>query len=53
MDNKKSSFESIGLSPWICKQMSKLGIKSPTAIQENCIPEIVNIFLLPLKKFKN
>lgn len=34
----KKSFESIGLSPWICKQMNKLGLKSPTAIQQECIP---------------
>ena len=37
-----STFESIGCSSWICKQMKKLGLKSPTAIQEKCIPEIVS-----------
>ena len=40
--SKSSTFESLGCSPWICKQMKKLGLKSPTAIQEKCIPEIVS-----------
>jgi len=40
--SNNSTFESIGCSPWICKQMKKLGLKSPTAIQEKCIPEIVS-----------
>lgn len=40
--NDKQSFESIGLSPWICKQMNKLGLKSPTAIQQECIPAILS-----------
>lgn len=42
MSSDKATFESTGLSPWICKQMKKLGLKSPTAIQESCIPEILS-----------
>lgn len=41
MNNKKETFDSLGLSPWICKQMKKLGLKEPTAIQTECIPEIL------------
>lgn len=43
---KKKSFEELGLRPWLCKQISKLGMKSSTPIQQNCIPEIVRILLL-------
>ena len=42
MSSDKATFESTGLCPWICKQMKKLGLKSPTAIQESCIPEILS-----------
>lgn len=39
--SKKKNFEELGLRSWICKQIAKLGMKSCTPIQENCIPEIV------------
>ncbi|KAG5677334.1 hypothetical protein PVAND_007102 [Polypedilum vanderplanki] len=42
MSDKKKTFESLGLSPWICKQIKKLDLKSPTPIQEKCIPEILS-----------
>lgn len=41
MADNKNSFQSFGLSPWICKQMAKLGLNSPTPIQKQCIPEIL------------
>lgn len=41
MSTEKKTFESLGLSPWVCKQMGKLGLNSPTPIQTNCIPEIL------------
>lgn len=44
MSAKRKTFESLGLRPWLCKQVDKLGMKSPTPIQENCIPEIVSLF---------
>ncbi|KAG4066284.1 hypothetical protein HA402_000508 [Bradysia odoriphaga] len=36
-----SSFEQIGLAKWVVKQTGKLGLKAPTPIQANCIPEIL------------
>lgn len=36
-----SEFEGLGLSPWIGKQMKKLGLENPTPIQRNCIPQIL------------
>lgn len=38
----KNTFESLGLCPWICKQVNKLGLKVPSPIQQNCIQEILN-----------
>lgn len=32
-------FSSIGIQPWLDKQLDKLKIKIPTIIQEKCIPE--------------
>lgn len=42
MSSDNKTFESIGLNPWVCKQMNKLGLKGPTAIQQQCIPEILS-----------
>ncbi|KAL3265888.1 hypothetical protein HHI36_010079 [Cryptolaemus montrouzieri] len=38
----KKSFEDLGLQPWIIRQCGSIGIKSPTDIQINCIPAILN-----------
>ncbi|XP_059613941.1 probable ATP-dependent RNA helicase Dbp45A [Phlebotomus argentipes] len=35
------TFDSLGLSPWVLRQVQKLGLKSPTPIQKHCIPEIL------------
>jgi superfamily II DNA/RNA helicase len=51
MSTKKKTFESLGLKPWLCKQIDKLGMKSPSLIQENCIPEIVRKILNFFYKF--
>lgn len=35
------SFESLGLSKWLLNQIKKIGLESPTPIQEACISEIL------------
>jgi len=35
------SFSDFGLSDWLVKQCSVVGIKKPTAVQGNLIPEIL------------
>lgn len=44
INNMCSNFESskLGLPPWICAQMDKIGLKEPTPIQKQCIPEILS-----------
>lgn len=42
MSSDKKTFKSLGCNPWICKQMNKLGLNAPTAIQQQCVPEILN-----------
>lgn len=39
-----SNFSSskLGLPPWICAQMDKIGLREPTPIQTQCIPEILS-----------
>ncbi|GAB0100797.1 Probable ATP-dependent RNA helicase Dbp45A [Sergentomyia squamirostris] len=34
-------FDSLGVSPWVLRQIQKLGLKSPTPIQKHCIPKIL------------
>uniref|UniRef100_A0A1B0CK84 RNA helicase n=1 Tax=Lutzomyia longipalpis TaxID=7200 RepID=A0A1B0CK84_LUTLO len=34
-------FDSLGLSPWVLRQIDKLGLRTPTPIQRSCIPEIL------------
>ncbi|XP_023255395.1 probable ATP-dependent RNA helicase DDX49 [Seriola lalandi dorsalis] len=34
-------FSSLGLSDWLIKQCKQLGINKPTAVQENCMPAIL------------
>ncbi|XP_054646303.1 probable ATP-dependent RNA helicase DDX49 [Dunckerocampus dactyliophorus] len=36
-----SDFASLGLSDWLIKQCKQLGINKPTAVQENCMPAIL------------
>eukprot|EP01080_Neovahlkampfia_damariscottae_P010799 gene10799-3417_t len=35
-------FKSIGIKPWLIDQLTKLGIKIPTVIQEKCIPQTLS-----------
>ncbi|XP_031630319.1 probable ATP-dependent RNA helicase Dbp45A [Contarinia nasturtii] len=37
-----NTFESLGIVPWIVRQTTNLGLKKPTPIQTNCIPQILN-----------
>lgn len=39
--SEDNSFKSLSLMPWLQKQVKKLGLKSPTPIQKNCIPQIL------------
>lgn len=36
------TFTDLGLLPWITRQCATIGVKTPTNIQENCIPNILN-----------
>lgn len=36
-----TTFESFGLSKWLLNQIKKIGLDTPTPIQEACIPEIL------------
>jgi len=36
-----SSFHSMGVKDWILDQLSGLGVKKPTPVQQNCIPAIL------------
>ncbi|KAL9649590.1 hypothetical protein ABK040_003267 [Willaertia magna] len=36
--SNKTTFESLGVDPWLVKHLSKLHIHFPTLIQEKCIP---------------
>ncbi|PGH19346.1 ATP-dependent RNA helicase DBP8 [Polytolypa hystricis UAMH7299] len=36
-----SSFDSLGLAPWLVSSLAAMAIKRPTAIQKACIPEIM------------
>ncbi|KAK7888693.1 hypothetical protein WMY93_024253 [Mugilogobius chulae] len=36
-----SEFSSLGLSDWLVKQCVQLGISKPTAVQQNCVPPIL------------
>ncbi|KAI1908324.1 putative RNA helicase [Ophidiomyces ophidiicola] len=37
----ESSFASVGLAPWLVSSLSAMAIRRPTAIQRECIPEII------------
>nr|XP_014352495.1 PREDICTED: probable ATP-dependent RNA helicase DDX49 [Latimeria chalumnae] len=36
-----STFKALGLSDWLTDQCRQMGISSPTPVQQNCIPEIL------------
>ncbi|KAI5928438.1 P-loop containing nucleoside triphosphate hydrolase protein [Camillea tinctor] len=36
-----SSFESLDVRPWLVRSLANMAIKRPTAIQRECIPEII------------
>lgn len=37
-----TTFESLGVKPWLVQSLSNMAIKRPTGIQKGCIPEILN-----------
>lgn len=37
----ESSFETLGLAPWLVGSLSTMEIRRPTAIQRSCIPEVL------------
>lgn len=37
----ENPFAALGLKPWLTKQLQKLGIKTATPIQQNCVPQIL------------
>lgn len=41
MLKKDNPFAQLGLRPWLTKQLTKLGLKQSTPIQEACIPAIL------------
>ena len=41
VDKFDASFCDLGIKTWLVKQCHAMGIKKPTEIQENCIPEIL------------
>lgn len=36
-----SSFESLGVAPWLIRSLEAMEVKRPTGIQQSCIPEIL------------
>jgi ATP-dependent RNA helicase DDX49/DBP8 len=36
-----ATFKSLGLNQWLCDQLKELNVKTPTPVQENCIPEVL------------
>uniref|UniRef100_A0A7S3NJD2 RNA helicase n=1 Tax=Aureoumbra lagunensis TaxID=44058 RepID=A0A7S3NJD2_9STRA len=38
---EETTFESLGLSQWLCESCKTMGLRSPTAIQKKCIPRIL------------
>ena len=39
--NSVSTFKELGVSSWILRQLSCLGISTPSPVQANCIPPIL------------
>lgn len=39
--NSPSSFSDLGLSEWLVKTCQELGLKRPTPVQQNCVPQIL------------
>ena len=42
MSTSLDSFEDLGISPWIDRNLKKLGISKPTTVQQKCIPAILS-----------
>ncbi|XP_015605481.1 probable ATP-dependent RNA helicase DDX49 [Cephus cinctus] len=42
MNNEINSFADLKLNSWIVTQCESIGLKKPTQIQENCIPQILS-----------
>jgi ATP-dependent RNA helicase DDX49/DBP8 len=36
-----TSFDSLGVRPWLVQSLANMAIKRPTGIQKGCIPEIL------------
>ena len=36
-----TSFESLGVRPWLVQSLANMAIKRPTGVQKGCIPEII------------
>ncbi|KAH0817653.1 hypothetical protein GEV33_005138 [Tenebrio molitor] len=37
----ETSFKDLELNPWLVRQCASIGVKTPTPIQTNCIPQIL------------
>lgn len=37
-----TTFESLGVHPWLVRSLTNMAIRRPTGIQKGCIPEILN-----------
>ncbi|KAL9619285.1 MAG: hypothetical protein Q9160_006050 [Pyrenula sp. 1 TL-2023] len=37
-----STFDLIGVAPWLIRSLEAMGVKRPTEVQRSCIPEILN-----------
>lgn len=35
------AWNSLGIAPWLCKQLEELNLRTPTPVQANCIPMIL------------
>ncbi|KFY12589.1 hypothetical protein V491_06722, partial [Pseudogymnoascus sp. VKM F-3775] len=40
--DQNTTFDSLGLKPWLVNSLSSMAIRRPTGIQKGCIPEILN-----------
>ncbi|VDK89499.1 unnamed protein product [Litomosoides sigmodontis] len=40
--SKAATFAGLGLSKWLCDQLKHLALNTPTPVQVNCIPHILN-----------
>jgi ATP-dependent RNA helicase DDX49/DBP8 len=40
--DQNTTFDSLGLKPWLVNSLTSMAIRRPTGIQKGCIPEILN-----------